>query len=262
MIPEQAIIIGKGRLGQTLHSMLSYIGVNSTLFRSRHIQGKEIEGLKSGLIFLTSRDDKLEELASTCSMARSNWEGVTVFHCSGGLEVRVLDGFLEKGAEVGVIHPCYTIFKPMEHLPKNGVVCYTVQATNGAIEVARELIDKWAGRFILLGDVNRSVYHAGAVMAVGHVITLLCAAEELLIKSGLSKEEALFLVKSLHSGVASNVFSLDNEGSIESLITGPFVRRDIELIKKQKEAISNSAPQFLQLYELLGLLSQSFHKAA
>lgn len=203
----------------------------------------------SGLLFLTTADDALPALVKRLVSVRESWEGVSVIHSSAGFGLDLLSPF--RGATTASLHPCYPISKRMERLPEG--TCYTFAGDETLLEICRELVQSWAGEFIQQGRLERELYHAGCVLSAGHLAALLCLSELVLIKSGLSESQARLVSRSISKGI---VEQFDASRASSQLITGPFARRDSDLIARHLRALADEVPQAKEIYQLVGELSQ------
>lgn len=280
----EAIIIGAGRVGTTLGSMLKTSGIEVKAIGSRnHDKAEEAvrfvgEGCafelhsplassdelakklfsrlgtrQISLVFLTTCDDAILPVANAVAALRQNWEGITCLHCSAGLGLEVLLPLQKRNARIAILHPSYPICKSTKALPGDGSVVYSFVGDKALRVVFSELVLSWGGIFLDLRNVNHTLYHAGNVLAAGHVVALLCSAQEVLIRSGVSAEDALRIVCSLTNGVLRNIRESKNDSNVlNQILTGPFVREDWQLIKRHRQALQEHAAEVAELYELLG----------
>ncbi len=290
-----AAVIGAGRAGSAIASLLAMCGVNLRFItrRAQHtarefadrfpgcvgfqFDGREIsaqffsklqdipspkreEDKEHFLLFLTVKDDALLTVASLIASVRSSWQGFLIYHCSGGQGLEPLQVFKDRGGEIGVLHPCYPILGDHVELPRDGSVIYTFEGSPDSYGVTADLIRHIGGRYVSLPTkknetINRAAYHAGNVFASGHLVTLLQASFELLQQAGVGEKDSFLILSSLTKGTLSNVFHEPTKDTFSKALTGPFVRGDKQLIEKHREAISATTPHLLQLYDLLGALS-------
>ncbi len=259
------LIIGAGRAGRTLSSMLSTSGITVSGIVGRQSADERRAELgrvaDSGTAFqlvFAVQDDLLPEVTQEFGKLRSDWSSALVWHCAGGVPRTVLSPFAERGAETAVLHPCYPISSPLASLPRGRIVAYTLEAGPTCLSYFEELVDSWEGVLITVSNLQRELYHAGNVLAAGHVVSLLLAAEHTLTRSGLRKESAHAVIRSLIAGSTANLERVVDGGeSLGSILTGPFVRDDIKVIRRQHGALQQLLPELGELYTLLGKLGVS-----
>ncbi|MGI9037142.1 MAG: DUF2520 domain-containing protein, partial [Pyrinomonadaceae bacterium] len=98
----------------------------------------------------------------------------------------------------------------------------------------------------------KTLYHAAAVTASGHLTALFSVAIEMLADCGLPDAEAQ---KILFPLVGSTVKNLAAQTPAQAL-TGTFARADIETLRRHLETLrENVSPQMLEIYRQLGLRS-------
>lgn len=289
ILKKQVAIIGAGRLGACLALMFRQLGDQIAFVTRRNENGvqrvKEIFGDvecfafdstigqlrlessmleqltalarngKHSILFLTVSDDSLQQVSEILARAAESWAGVLVFHASGGQGLSVLAPFQSKGAEIGSIHPCYPVSRVSRAepfvLPRGKKVCYAIAGTPLAREAALALVQAWDGVGIVYQQEDRLLYHAGNMLATGHLMAVLIAAFKMLENSGLSEAQCKQVLLSLLGGVTDTLQGLES-GAFAKLLTGPFVRDDQNLISKQRVAIDRVDREVLQIYDLLG----------
>jgi predicted short-subunit dehydrogenase-like oxidoreductase (DUF2520 family) len=98
----------------------------------------------------------------------------------------------------------------------------------------------------------KTLYHASAVTASGHLTALISVAVEMLAACGLASEKAQEILLPL---VKSTFENLEKQTPSEAL-TGTFARADVETMKKHIAAVGEAvAPELLEVYLQLGLRS-------
>ena len=262
-------VVGAGRVGTTLASMFRNTEANvefvTATSRERALEavqfigegeplpyqaGKEIAKFPSvSVLLLTPRDDLLPFIAREVAASSDDWNSCVVLHSSGATPVEVLQVFSEKGAHVGILHPCYPICEPMKELPKDGSVTFSFTGEDALFSEVKNFAREWGVNLIRAEGIKREVYHAGLMFSAGHLGALLAEAEDLLRASGLDAKNARATMLSVAGGVLNN---LSNDAGVHKTLTGPFARGDKELIAKQREIIQTLSPDARAIYDLLG----------
>ena len=272
-------IVGAGRAGDALAQMLQKSGVevafrtvrtrrskdNELVFdsasRETHEELKKVlcsfcDGERT-LLILSPTDDALSQVVDIVSALRASWSGVDVVHLSGGTELKVLSPFVKRGAETGVLHPCYPITKGTGTKVTGGIpqgVVYTIETGGESpLDIAARLgaaVKSFGGMALSVTGVDRARYHAGCVLSAGHVVALLESATRSLNASGIPNKSSREIVLSIANGVFDN---LSQSGSdFAGAMTGPFVRKDEAVIKKHRQALKGVGVNILEIYDLLG----------
>ena len=267
-------IVGSGRAGIAIAQMLQKAGVEVVFRTARTRRSKDNElvfdsanretygDLKKALnlfseeersiLILSPTDDALPQVAEVVSALRASWSGVDVLHLSGGSELKLLNPFVSRGAETGVLHPCYPITTGTGVIP-HGVV-YTLEGGGeSSLDIAARLaalVKSFGGVPLSVSGIDRARYHAGCVLSAGHVIALLDSAVKAISASGISKKTAHEIVNSLASAAVENFAQTGLD--VTSALTGPFVRGDERTIKKHRQALKGVGVNILEIYDLLG----------
>jgi predicted short-subunit dehydrogenase-like oxidoreductase (DUF2520 family) len=108
------------------------------------------------------------------------------------------------------------------------------------------------GSSFSISSENKALYHAAAVMASPHLVSLFDLATEMLEACGLSKRKSREILAPL---LASTVTNLKTANAPRAL-TGTFARGDIATVRRHLEALSGKElAAACEVYKLLGLHS-------
>jgi len=258
-------IIGVGRVGGALANALSnanYEIVN--LFVRNPINAEKVadqlsikpkvltaEGfseIAEDIVFITTQDQYIYEIAEEVS--NTNFENSPIFfHTSGSLSSKSLEPLRKKGQKVGSIHPLVSISNSVfgtERL-KNAYFC--VEGDKEAVSLANKLVEDLQGHPFSIETKYKTLYHASAVTASGHLVALFESAVQMLSATGLKSEEAKKVLLPLVESAVANVKVQSNAESL----TGTFSRADIETLGNHIATLKrNSLPDYLTLYLQLG----------
>ncbi len=197
------------------------------------------------VMFLTVPDDAMPSVTEALP-----WQaGHAVVHCSGALTLDVLDAAHENGALVGGLHPLQTFVGNDMNAAGLAGTTFAVQGDGTLREWLEEVVASLGGSTVSIGEHDRPLYHAAAVMSCGYLATMLDAACGLWESMGFSREEALRALLPLARGTLSNVESLGTRWGA----TGPIVRGDVETVRLHLETLAQRAPHILPLYCQAGL---------
>ena len=200
---------------------------------------------KCDIVFLTVPDDAVASVAGTLTWR----EGQAAVHCSGALTLGVLDAARGGGASVGGLHPLQTFVGNDMDAGSLAGTTFAVQGDGTLRDWLEGVVESLGGSSVDIGDHDRPLYHAAAVMSCGYLATMLDAACDLWGSMGFSREEALRALLPLARGTLSNVESQSTRGGA----TGPIIRGDLETVRLHLETLAEQAPHVLPLYCQAGL---------
>jgi predicted short-subunit dehydrogenase-like oxidoreductase (DUF2520 family) len=98
-----------------------------------------------------------------------------------------------------------------------------------------------------IDDEGRAAYHAAASVASNFVVTLEAAAERVAAGAGLEPDQARLLLVPLLRRTVDNLAELGPEDAL----TGPVARGDDATVAAQRQAVSEQAPELLDLFDVL-----------
>ena len=259
-------IIGPGAVGRTLgrlfHDRAAFeiAGVmgrtleTTTLARDFIGQGlamtaaEPIAAAPGDTIMISTRDGEIDAVATWLAEAVDP-AGLVVFHCSGARDLAPLEPLRQRGAAVAALHPVKAFADPArEILTFDGVVC-TLQGDAVAVaRLAPAVSVIGAEPVVLPQDVDRRLYHAGAVFSSNYLATLVQAALDCHAAAGIDAATSQrILAPILHDALAAIL----ERGPVHAL-TGPIARGDAAAVAAQTEAIAAQDPALAGLYLELG----------
>ena len=260
---QSVSIVGVGRLGGALALALSRAGyqVENLIYRSNvpeDIAGlispspnlitfKDLEGISSDAIFITSADPDIEAISSRLSLKIKNKP--LVFHASGSLSSDILSDLADAGCATGSMHPLVSISDPVRGSERFAGAFFCIEGQDEAVVAAKEMVVKLGGNGFSIETRFKSLYHAAAVTASGHLVALIDIAMETLSKCGIGPDEAKRILMPL---VKSTVENLENQSNAKAL-TGTFARADEEAFERHLRALSENVPdEIIRIYLEMG----------
>jgi len=203
--------------------------------------------LSSDIIFITTPDSSITEAAR--SIANRIAGPATVFHTSGSYSSALLTELANVGCQVGSLHPLVSISRADLGPERFSGAYFCVEGTAEAVSVGKRIVSDLGGKPFSVDTRFKTLYHAAAVTACGHLVALFDAAVEMMGKCGLSAEDSKQILTPL---VASTVKNL-SEQSTAAALTGTFARADIETFTRHLTALNeNVSDDLLEIYLLLG----------
>jgi predicted short-subunit dehydrogenase-like oxidoreductase (DUF2520 family) len=231
-------IIGRGPIDQD-HTAFTH---------ARSVAGlQEISLVDSDVIFITTGDENIRTV-SRYLVSRVK-KGSFVFHTSGALTSTVMDSLAAAGCYIGSIHPLVSISKPELGPTRFPNAFFCIEGDPPAIEMAYSIVADLGGHPFTIATKFKTLYHAAAVMACGHLVALFDSSVEVLTHCGLTPERSKEILLPL---VASTVENLGQQ-STSSALTGTFGRADIETFSRHLTTLNeNVSDNLLEIYLLLG----------
>lgn len=239
-------IVGPGRLGTALATQLqrAYDCVDTIVARHSSIAkaialaekvdatAKEFEAADFGqtVTWLCVPDAALAPCAKNMAQRRE-WRGKIVLHSSGALSSDELQPLRQKGAAVASVHPMMT-FAP-DTTPQLGGVVFALEGDHKAVEAARRLVSALQGSEFEIAKENKVLYHAFGSFLAPLLLTTLATAEKVGAQAGVPPKMIRAAMHRIVGQTVENYFKLGAEASF----TGPFVRGDVDVVKKHLKAL-------------------------
>jgi predicted short-subunit dehydrogenase-like oxidoreductase (DUF2520 family) len=265
-------IVGAGRLGTAL--ALSLVGrgyrveavVARRLSHARRAAGlisEDTQALSvtrldllpvSDLILITTPDDVIE-VASIClassiiNTGRKGQRRTVALHCSGALSSDILSRLRDANFSVGSMHPLVSISDPLQGAERLRGAYYCVEGDPAAVRLARKIVRDLEGESFSINRKDKALYHAAAVMASGHMVSLFDIALEMLARCGLTEKRAQAVLLPLVRSTLENLTARDPSHAL----TGTFARADTATMRRHLDALrSGDMADALAAYRLLG----------
>jgi predicted short-subunit dehydrogenase-like oxidoreductase (DUF2520 family) len=226
-------VVGSGRLGTALAAGLSAAGMR--------VEGPAGRGEvpRGEAIVLCVPDSEIGAAAAVVAGAAP-----FVGHTSGATPLAALE---PSGAQAFALHPLQTVATGSGPELFRGAGCAVAGSSPQAVELARSLAEALGMRPFEIDEAGRAAYHAAASVASNFLVTLENAAEQIAGGAGLERDEARSLFAPLVARTAENYARLGPERAL----TGPVARGDEATVAAQREAVAESAPHLLPLFDEL-----------
>ncbi len=208
---------------------------------------EEVTRFSTDIIFITTQDAKVRSVAQ--EIAERVAGSPTVFHTSGAMDSSILSDLKKVGCTVGSIHPLVSISRAALGPERFRGAYFCVEGDGAAVELGTALVNDLGGKPFTIDTRFKTLYHAAAVTACGHLVALFDASVEMMTKCGLDAAQAKEILLPL---VTSTVRNLD-EQSTAAALTGTFARADTETFTRHLTALNeNVSDELLEIYLLLG----------
>lgn len=230
-VPACVSVVGAGRLGTAMAGALRAAGLDVHGPTGR---GEPIP--RADAVLLCVPDGDIAEAAEAAGGSAG-----LIGHCSGATPIAGL------GPGAFGLHPLQTFAggEGPERFRRAG--CAVAGATPDALAAAAALARALGMRPFEIDDSGRAAYHAAASIASNFLITLEDAAERVASGAGLDPADARELLAPL---VRSTIENWAARGP-ERALTGPIARGDEATVVTQREAVAETAPELLALFDEL-----------
>ncbi len=264
-------IIGIGRLGGALAIALAEKGfeIENLIARKTESAKKiaefiapkpnilkigELSKISSDMIFITTQDSEIAKVA--INLAGNLKNKPFVFHTSGSLSSEKLAKLKEIGCSVASLHPLVSISEASLGARRFAGAFFCIEGDEEAVRTAKEIVEKLGGKSFSIETKFKTLYHASAVTACGHLVALVDVALEMLKECELSEQNAREILLPL---IESTVENLQTQTTAQAL-TGTFARADVETLRRQIAILSkNVSDEAFEVYLQLG--QRSLHLA-
>ena len=261
--PQRLWLIGSGRVGLALGTLLYEAGIGCGLFFSGRRSAPPDDWLFRGPsppaeyrhgmhpptpapdgVLLAVPDSAISDVAAELAQ-RSLPPGTPVLHLSGIVDVDVLAPLAACGLSVGALHPLAAVPESTNGAARLRGAWYGVEADGAARQLALWIVGVAGGRTLELAPGGRPLYHAAAVFASNYVVVLLALAERLMTKAGVPDGAARQALTELARGAIDNVSELGPA----TALTGPLTRGDEATVQAHLARLS---PRERDVYCALG----------
>src|SRR6187551_689713 len=219
------VILGRGRMGSALAAALRQAGAE---VRGPLGRGEDTAG---GTIVLLCVPDR--EIAAAAATVEP---GPLVGHVSASAPLDLLAPH-----ERFSMHPLLSVVGAGARF--DGAYCAIDGSSPTALDAARAVAELLGMHVRVVSREQRALYHAAASVASNFLITLEGAAERLASLVGLEREALVPLVR-------ATVENWARQGA-RAALTGPIARGDVATAARQREAVADSAPDLLPLWDAL-----------
>lgn len=204
--------------------------------------------LQRGVIFVATPTSQVEKVASALADLSLPWKQIVVVHCAGPLDANVLKPLASRGAGIVAAHPYQTFPRGVPaHQPHLQGTVWGVTGNSKGVAMAKRFVAALGGIPVKVDAAKRLAYHASAVMACSQTISNMYMAVQLLRQLGLPEQTAAQAVLAIVSETIRNVTEL----GIQEAWSGPAIRGDLTLIKRQTKALYPYDPITSQVYGLV-----------
>ena len=212
--------------------------------------------ISSDIIFIAAQDSEIESAVKKLA-GKLKKSKAFVFHTSGSLSSEILNPLKEIGCPTGSIHPLVSLSDAVLGAERFADAYFCLEGDAGAVETAQKIVAALGGKSFSIETKYKTLYHASAVTACGHLVALIDTAIEMLEKCGLDNDQAKETLLPL---IKSTVENLEVQTTAEAL-TGTFARGDVKTFEKHLAALEeNVSGEAQEIYLQLGARSAHLAK--
>jgi len=256
-------IIGVGRIGGALSLALSKNYrienlvsrkpetakrvVKKLIVKPQILSINETEKINSEIIFICTPDSEIRNAAG--KLAEKITYKPYVYHTSGSLSSEILGDLRKIGCVTGSIHPLVSISDAFLGAQRFENAYFCVEGEASAVKLAEKIVKDLNGIPFSIETKYKTLYHAAAVTASGHLVAVIDTALEILENCGLENENAQRILLPL---IKSTIENLETQTTVNAL-TGTFARADFSTFKKHLAGLEkNVSPLAVEIYLQLG----------
>lgn len=263
---DSLVIIGAGRVGRALGRCFRELGwkIGSVVTRSEVSARKAVRFIGAGrahpgvsravfasrVILIATPDEQIAPVAKELArIGGKELSGKVVLHTSGARNADVLSVLRAEGAAVGSMHPLQS-FSGVSVPSLEGRV-FAVDGDTKAIRVARQMARALGGSPVRIPGEKKTLYHAAAAMAAGHILAVEEASTQLFVSLGMRRSEAVRALLPLTRQVLDNFEGLGPRAAW----TGPLSRGDFKVVQAHLRTLRESSEEFERAYAALNRLA-------
>ena len=198
------------------------------------------------VIFLTVRDDHLQELAESLSKLKINWNDRLILHCSGTHSSQVLNPLQKIGADIASFHPIYSFsLDPRENHLLNDV-WFDIEGESKTLDKIEELFSFKKDKLIRIKPDQKQAVHLACVFYANFYVALAQMSHQLLKNISVPEKKTFQIFRPL---LQSSIEQVQEHGPAEAL-TGPITRADRKILSAHLKYLHDHHPDLLSVYLL------------
>jgi len=259
-------LVGPGRAGQSIAISANGAGHDVAAVAARDIEQATVVARRFDavplaigepvppvdLVIIAVTDDAIEAVAGEIAPVARN-AAASAIHLSGATPVSALQAFGDHGVAIGSFHPLQTMPTPELGARRLAGAWVAVTADEPLRSTLYDLAETIGLHPFDLRDDDRLAYHAAAAAAANFPIAALAIAERLFEAKNVPFDAARPLV----DAIVANAFDSGPEASL----TGPIARGELDVVRRQCEALGAWDADVQRLYQDLGLLAAELSSA-
>ncbi|WP_427854438.1 Rossmann-like and DUF2520 domain-containing protein [Desulfosporosinus metallidurans] len=195
-------------------------------------------------LFITTQDGMIRTVAENLSANGLLKPGQVWIHCSGSLPSDVLRVQENLSVRCLSLHPLQAFASVEKALAILAGTHFGIEGDDE--ELGEKIVEDLGGIPHHILAAQKSLYHAGAVVASNYLVVLASLAVDLFGEAGIKGEEALASLLPLMRGT---LYNLEQVGLPQAL-TGPIARGDAQVVQGH---LDHMPSKLVEIYQALGL---------
>lgn len=195
-------------------------------------------------LFITTQDGMIRMVAENLSANGLLKPGQVWIHCSGSLPSDVLRVQENLSVRCLSLHPLQAFASVEKALAILAGTHFGIEGDDE--ELGEKIVEDLGGIPHHILAAQKSLYHAGAVVASNYLVVLASLAVDLFGEAGIKGEEALASLLPLMRGT---LYNLEQVGLPQAL-TGPIARGDAQVVQGH---LDHMPSKLVEIYQALGL---------
>jgi predicted short-subunit dehydrogenase-like oxidoreductase (DUF2520 family) len=218
--------------------------------QSAAFQSSADAAARSDMIFITTRDDQIEETCRQLCRENSIASRHLVGHMSGAHSSRLLSDAQNLGATVFSLHPLQAFADEKESLEALPKTYFSLEGDMARLEPVTDLLARMGNRYFTLAPEHKSLYHLSACILSNYLVTLAASGMAALEQAGIDPQEGFQAMRPLMDGTLANIAQLGPSRAL----TGPIARGDAGTISQHMEALEAQGLEHIKsVYAFMGL---------
>ncbi len=219
------------------------------------INPNQLEKVDGDIVFIAVQDSEIENVSE--DLAEKLDHLPFVLHLSGALSSKILFRLSDEGCEVASFHPLVSISDSIKGADNFQDAYFCLEGDIEAIKIGKQIVADLQGKSFSISPKDKSLYHAAAVTACGHLVSLFSTAVQMLADCGLERDKAQEILLPL---VKSTISNLETQTPAQAL-TGTFARADVETLQNHIQSLrENESEEIFKTYLQLGFHSLQLAK--
>lgn len=247
--------IGAGRVARAFSAYLKQHSISTGVYDKNHIysnydkRAPNIQNLdkifqSSDIVFITTPDDIIGEVAKLLADSGVDIDGDIIVHMSGSRSSGVLRPIAPKCGGTFSLHPMMSILGQPIDFSK---VFFTLEGGGEQEDMMLDMLWRSDIHYSRISGNDKALYHAASCFSANYTVVLLDIARQIYSDMGFNDQQIRELVIPMMRQVLDNV---EQNGS-QSALTGPISRGDTGTVQKHLESLK-PYDLYTKIYRVMG----------
>lgn len=256
-------IIGAGRLGQAVGTLLREAGIEVKAVSSHSLEAAQATALTSGgmattdhieaarrgsFVLVALPDDVLADVVGRVAAGGGFAASQVIAHTSPSLGLDALSPAAEAGAAVGCMTPIQRFATAEQAVREMRGAVFALTADERACPVIESLVTTLGGTPVRVSSSSRRLVDAAMAVASQDVLMVWDAASELLVQAGFTRSEAKAAIVPLVRNMGNIVRQFGTRGAVG----GPIAHGDAQAVRAHLATLEEADPAVASVYRALG----------